>query len=163
MKELSKDELLGLIYKINFFKTFTPEEKFKLADIRSHLVSYVPNAFILIEGDPGDALYILLKGQVYITKSNSPGVRLAELVPGAIFGEVSFLSHRPRLTNVRADAKVLALRIDPEFLEVVGPEIAWKVKDQLLTAMVDKLDRMNLVFQEAKRRIPGDEWYKRVL
>jgi len=160
MKKLTKDEFIGLIYKIGFFKAFTPEEKFKLADVEGHTVSFTPNAYILSEGDVGNSLYVLLRGKVYVTKNNSPMLRLAELTPGAVFGEISFLSGRPRMTNVRADDKVLALRIDPEFLKKVGPEIADKTKDQLIKVLIKKLDRMNTLFQAAKKRIPEDEWQK---
>ncbi len=163
MKKLTKDEFIGLIYKIGFFKIFTPEEKFKLADVEGHTVSFSPNSYILSEGDVGNSLYILLRGKVYITKNNSPRVRLAELQPGAVFGEISFLAGRNRITNVRADDNVLALRIDPDFLNKVGSEIAEKTKDQLIKVLIRKLERMNVLFQEAKKRIPGDEWHKVIL
>ncbi|PIR00444.1 MAG: hypothetical protein COV66_06875 [Nitrospinae bacterium CG11_big_fil_rev_8_21_14_0_20_45_15] len=160
MKKLTKDEFLGLIFKIGFFKTFTPEEKYRLADVDGHTVSFSPNEYILQEGDVGNALYILLRGKVYISKSNSPGVRLAELNPGAIFGEACFLASRTRITNVRADGNALALRIDPDYLKKVGPEIADKTKDQLIKVLIKKLERMNLMLQEAKKRIPDDDWHK---
>lgn len=65
---------------------------------------------LLREGDPGDGLYILREGTVEISLPGaSPGARmLAELGPGAVFGEMAILEEKPRSAAAvaRTDAKV---------------------------------------------------------
>ena len=57
-----------------------------------------PGMPIFSEGDPGDALYLILKGEVRISK-NIPGVgeeALAFLPEGSCFGEMALVEGRPK-------------------------------------------------------------------
>lgn len=158
MANLNKDEVLNLFYKSGFFKAFTPEEKFQLADQDSQLLTYYPKDYIIEEGDVDNSLYLLLKGKAYVCQNIRPRSKIAELNPGAVFGEISLLSEHPRTTNIVADTEVLVLKIDPDFLKRVGPELECKVKDQLIKVLVLKLNRMNQSILDLKRRIPEDDW-----
>jgi len=44
----------------------------------------------------------MLKGKGYITKNSLLRMKLSELKPGAVFGEISVLVKRPRATNIVA-------------------------------------------------------------
>ncbi|MCH8157588.1 MAG: cyclic nucleotide-binding domain-containing protein [Nitrospinae bacterium] len=158
MKKLTKDEFLGLLYRIGFFKQFSPEEKYKVGDCQSFTESFLEGDYIIREGDEADAFYIMLKGKAFVTKNSLPRLKLAELKPGSVFGEISVLAQRPRTTNIIAATDTLVLRLNAELEQILGPELGCKIKDQLVKILILKLDRMNDTLMKLKKRVPEDEW-----
>lgn len=71
---------------------------------------------ILMQGDEGDALYLLANGQVKVVLIGEDGreVILSVMGPGSFFGEMALLDHEPRSAHVVAmeDATLLQLRRD---------------------------------------------------
>lgn len=64
------------------------------------------------EGDPSDAMYVIKKGRIAITKAKGESeIILAELVPGEMLGEMAFFDNRPRSAGAKAavDSEVIAL------------------------------------------------------
>ena len=57
------------------------------------------------EGDPSDAMYVVKKGRIAITKTKGDSeVELASIGPGQMFGEMAFFDKKPRSANARASA-----------------------------------------------------------
>lgn len=158
MKKLTKDEFLGLLYRIGFFKHFTPEEKYKVADCQSFTESYIEGDYIIQEGDSAESFYILLKGKAYVTKNSLPRLKLSELKPGSVFGEISLLANSPRTTNIIAAEDTLVLRLNSELDSLLGAPLGCKIRDQLVKILVLKLERMNQSLMQIKKRVPEDEW-----
>ena len=83
--------------------------------VRSRLVrrSMKAGDVVVKEGDPGNALFVLLHGRVVVEKqSHGDGnVSVAELGPGSFFGEFALLSDRKRHATVRAvtDCEVIEI------------------------------------------------------
>lgn len=86
---------------------------------------------ILRQGDPADAAYLLLSGEVLISLPASearPPTRLAVLAPGVVFGESALLGQMRRSADVTARGAVHCLRLDTaaaERLRVTAPGVAW--------------------------------------
>jgi CRP-like cAMP-binding protein/predicted acylesterase/phospholipase RssA len=63
------------------------------------------------QGDPGDSMYLLLRGHLGVRLRHPDGseMALAELGPGSIVGEIALLTGQPRTATVRAlaDADLL--------------------------------------------------------
>ncbi len=83
---------------------------------------------LIREGDAGDALFVVLDGELAVTKrSGKVDVPLAVVGPGEVQGELAVLEGRPRTATVRAvgPATLLRLRRDA-LLDVLGrqPELA---------------------------------------
>ena len=83
---------------------------------------------LIREGDAGDALFVVLEGELAVTKrSGKVDVPLAVVGPGEVQGELAVLEGRPRTATVRAvgSATLLRLRRDA-LLDVLGrqPELA---------------------------------------
>ncbi|MBS1199265.1 MAG: cyclic nucleotide-binding protein [Proteobacteria bacterium] len=71
----------------------------------THARHYLPGEIIFDQGEEGQALYIVVSGQVIIChpgKSESP---IAELGPGSFFGELALLDDAPRSAQARAGAE----------------------------------------------------------
>ena len=56
-----------------------------------------PGEIIAEQGDPGNAMYVMVQGQVQITRGNKP---IATVGAGQHFGEISLLDERPRSATV---------------------------------------------------------------
>lgn len=85
------------------FLTLTQEELTKLRDIAKP-ISCAGGATIFREGDPGDALYFLVKGKLQVLKRWESDVRehlLMELEPPSIIGEMALLEGVPRSATIR--------------------------------------------------------------
>jgi len=102
----------GLIEQVPFFKNASDDF---LRDIIPRLDArdFAPGEIVIHEGDVGDEMYFLTKGQVEVLRSDSPH-RLAVLREGSFFGELAILRDAPRSTTIRAlsDVEVYALRRD---------------------------------------------------
>ncbi len=76
-------------------------------------ISLAADDLLIEQGKAGDSLYVLVSGRlgVRIRQAQGPDVFIDELEPGAIIGEMSLLSGRPRTATVFAleDATVVCL------------------------------------------------------
>jgi signal transduction histidine kinase len=91
-------------------------------------VELEPGAILLREGDAGDSLFVVLAGELAVSKrSGNADIPLAVVGPGDVQGELAVLEGRPRTATVRAvgPATLLRLRRDA-LLDVLGrqPELA---------------------------------------
>jgi CRP-like cAMP-binding protein len=66
---------------------------------------------VVREGEPGRELYIIEEGTAEVLKKAAGGqdVRIAELEPGAVFGEMALVGILPRAASVRAKTPLRAL------------------------------------------------------
>jgi CRP-like cAMP-binding protein len=99
---------------------------------------------IVAEGDPGDAMYIVLGG----TAEVDVGGRYHKLSSGSFFGEMALIGATKRMASVKAAETVKALRIGAEEFRafVLGhPQVALS----MMQALVERL-------REVEQRI--DAW-----
>jgi CRP-like cAMP-binding protein len=80
---------------------------------------FKPSSVLFSEGDLPDGLYILLLGEVEISKKSPKGGEetLATLTPGAILGEMGVIDNRPRVATARAKNKVETFWISRSLFE----------------------------------------------
>ncbi len=71
------------------------------------------------EGDPGDALYVIVEGEVAVLSEGPPQVEMARLSAGAFMGEVALMTDQPRSATVTATEDCELLRIDRNTLSGV--------------------------------------------
>lgn len=95
------------------------------------------------EGDFGDAMYILKQGVLEIFKKDLLGdVRIAEVRPGSLVGEMALVDGKPRSANVKATeaARLLSLsRAAYNDLKRSHAEVATKFQDELLLLISSRL------------------------
>src|SRR4029077_4694690 len=97
---------------ISFFKN-VPRHEFGRLFQALAVRNYMEGEILFKEGDVGRALFIMESGKVEIYRQNSAGQpqRLAILIAGAYFGEMSLLDDLPRTASARAleDSRVYLL------------------------------------------------------
>ncbi len=76
------------------------------------LVALEPDEQLFREGDPGDALYVIVEGEVAVIAEGPPRVETQRLGPGAFIGEVALLTDQPRSSTVVSVTAAELLRID---------------------------------------------------
>ncbi|MGB8872861.1 MAG: cyclic nucleotide-binding domain-containing protein [Desulfobaccales bacterium] len=117
---------------------------------RTHPREFPAGEVIIQEGNPGDSLYIMVEGEVEITKQltlvldeDTPKERVMirlKAEDGVYFGEMSLLESDPRSATVTAmsDCRLLELHRQ-DFLELVRNDAAMGVK--LLLRLAQLLSR----------------------
>ena len=108
-----------LINKLHFFHNVAEEDLEQIMSVME-LRAYKNGEFIISEGEPGGAFFLLFTGSAYVLKrveGNSQEVLNVIDKPGDFFGEMSLLEDRPRSAGVVAaeDSEVLAIEKDDFF------------------------------------------------
>jgi CRP-like cAMP-binding protein len=111
------------------------------------------------EGDPGDSLYVVLRGKIKLGRTSGDGREnlVAVLGPGEMFGELSLFDPGPRSAGATAlvDSTLLGLSSDELTPWLAGrPDVA----RALLRAIARRLRRTNdsmsdLVFSDVPGRV----------
>ena len=140
---MKKDKLVKLMDEIPFFKEMDTSDREDLLGHETHWVQFKPQEKILKEEEVDYGFYVLLEGQVSVMRSNPAEVSLAQLVPGSIFGEVTMKAKRPRTSSIEADNDVTLLKVDSQLMDQMSPELAIKVKDQIIDLVITRLDEVN--------------------
>lgn len=100
---------------IPLFEHLTDEELARMGELTRQR-KHPKGSVILFEDDPGDALYVVIEGQVKVVLIGEDGreVILATLADGDFFGEMSLIDDEPRSAHVIAmeNSNLLVLRRD---------------------------------------------------
>lgn len=130
LKTISTLERILLLREIPMFSGLDPEDLEKIADI-AHEELYSPNSVICREGDAGNALFIIVSGDVQVVKSvGGHESTLATRSAGEFVGEMAILDSAPRSATVRAMNDVRILSINGEAFKSIlldRPEVAVSV------------------------------------
>ncbi len=114
------------------------------------LVQLVHGEALFHEGDPGDALYVIVEGEVSVQAEGPPRVEMARLGPGAFLGEVALMTDQPRSATVTAIGDAELLRIDRATLSRVLAEhgdILTAVLRFVRERLVDRWTRTSPLFR----------------
>ncbi len=138
--------------RIPLFQHLTYKEQTAVLAIASTR-TYPGGREIVVEGQPGDELFVVVRGRVEVEKG---GVEIAELKSGGHFGEMGLIDNAPRSATVRAT--------EPTRLMVVGraellhlmrrePVLAVKLLWSLVKVLSDRLRATNAELSEARQEL----------
>lgn len=113
----------------------------------SHRIDYIFNNFeedeiIISEGSESTHFFILIRGTAKVTRNSSPDQILSNLVPGDIFGEMSYITGNPRSANVIACSDVMAMQLSHELIQEMPSGIRDLIKDRLIQLMAQRINKM---------------------
>ena len=124
------------------------QSELRLVDTLMHQRTYLANEVIFDEGEEGHAIYIVLDGEVAITRQvQGETSEIARLGVGTYFGELALLDGAPRSADARAvrESK-LAVFFREDFLELLDTHgrIASKIARQLARHIGSRMREMAL-------------------
>ena len=119
-KNLTTIEKVIFLKSVDIFEHATIEQLGRIAGLTEE-VHFKPGEIIFEEGQPGDAFYLLLSGQVFIEKS---GNTLREMKEKEAFGTLEVLDFHPRAVTAKAVDQVRALKLNgQEFHDLLSVDI----------------------------------------
>ena len=127
--------------------------KLKLLAFTSELCTFDASEVLFDAGDAPDSAYVIMEGAVEIVAETEAGpVVEGVLGTNELFGELGVLTSSPRSATIRAQDRLVALRITDEmFLKLLAenPEVALDVMRQLS----EKLVRSHQQFVALQKRL----------
>jgi signal transduction histidine kinase len=115
------------------------------------IVDLAPGDQLITEGEVADAMYVVLEGEMDITKrSGTSDIPIARVGPGSLQGEIAALEGGRRLASVRAVTKAEVLRIPVDAIRGLldaGPDVALAV----IRTAVSRLRAMEASLREREK------------
>ncbi|MEQ8369401.1 MAG: cyclic nucleotide-binding domain-containing protein [Alphaproteobacteria bacterium] len=155
---MSLNQEVDLLRSIPLFQNMEPS-KLKLLAFTAERLTFEPGQMLFRQGDPGDALYIVVEGEAEVFIDSADGeLHLAEIGRNAPVGEMAIVGDVPRSASVRATSALVTLKISKElFFRLVNefPQIAVEIMRVLAT----RLEHTNTQLRAAEaelRRLQAD-------
>lgn len=130
-------------------------------------MNFDSGATILHQGKSIQALWVILSGECIVVRTADDGTEttLADMKPGDVFGEMSFIRSAPHSATVRAKSAVTVCSYTREdFLKLAEshPSAAFQICSNIATVLADRLRRMDSWICELVDRPEAsahrDEW-----
>jgi len=111
------DDPIQLLRRVDLFDHLTDPQLTLLAS-RSRDHRFGRHVLLMHQGERGDALYVLRRGEVkvFVSDDNGRELVLHQLGPGAVIGDMALLDGEPRSASVMALEDTTALAIEREAL-----------------------------------------------
>ena len=138
--------------KIPLFRHLTYKEQTAILSIATTR-TYPGGREIMTENQPGDELFVVVRGRVTIEKA---GVEIAELRAGGHVGEMGLIDNAPRSATVRAvePTRVMVIsRGDMMNLMRKEPVLAVKLLWSFVQVLSDRLRATNAELSEARQEL----------
>ncbi len=112
---------------------------------------------VVIQGEPGDEVYVLARGEVEVSRKSENGevIALARLGSGSLIGEMALLSQAPRAAQVVASRPCLLLVLRRDALDALvadEPELGMAIAAYCRRRMIDNLIRTSAVLKSVNAR-----------
>lgn len=140
-------DVIALLRAVSIFNALDDAELVSVAEICKQ-ESYPTGEYIFREGEPGSRLYLIVSGEVRISRDvpGSGEEALAVLKPGALFGEMAVFDRSERSTHAISNAGCALLTItrsDFEMLLDLNRELAYKVLRAVVRVLSARLRQTN--------------------
>ena len=135
----------SLLARLGRWEFHTVLESLELRDFHA-------GEMLVEEGAPGDSLFAIVEGSVEVVRTMKSGRRrtVALLGEGDFFGEMSLLSHVPRLASVKAFERTAVLELKRERLELIAqrhPSVEEVLRGYQRERLLDNVLRANSLFR----------------
>jgi len=142
--------MIDLLKKIHLFENLSIAELEKIQKI-ARKEAYAKDTAMFFEGDPGNRCYVIIKGEVRISKfiPNIGEEALAVLKMGDYFGEMALIDNFPRSAHAIANTDIEVLAIDKTDLDNIlimdrdlGYKLLWSFTMTLSKRLRETNDKM---------------------
>ena len=123
--------------------------KLKLLAFTSERMNFAVGQELCHQGDPGDAMYVILGGvaEVVIDTPSGP-ISVAELKKNNFFGETAILCDAPRNATIKAREPVITLKISRDMFYRLVAEFP-QMAIEMMRELAHRVDDTNKKLQEA--------------
>lgn len=138
--------------KIPLFRHLTYKEQTAVLSIATTR-TFPGGREIVVEGQPGEELFVVIRGRVAIEKG---GVEIAELRAGGHFGEMGLIDNAPRSATVRATEPTRVMVISrSDLMNLMKREsiLAVKMLWSFVQVLSDRLRATNSELSEARQEL----------
>lgn len=128
-------EKLDRLSRLRFFKDFFEIELSEVINA-SEWIEYGAGQMILNKGDLDESFYVIVEGEVSVLTGGNDS---AVLRAGDCFGEMAYVSKRPRAISIRSAADAAVLKISNELLEKTSVFCQLKFTKMFLNTLIGRL------------------------
>jgi len=141
-EDFSEGERFDVLRKLSFFNHFSDVELWEVMRI-TRWRKFPPGTTLIKEGGIGKGFFILVAGEVNVTKE---GKLLNVLQPGECFGEMAYLGRIQftRTASVISVSEVTAIEITAESLAQASDNCRHQFNRAFLEILVDRLSAANV-------------------
>lgn len=133
---LTQQEKYNQVENLHFFKEFQDAELWELINAAEWL-RLDQDQDIVEEGRSDTSFYILVSGEVAVTKS---GREIVRLYPGDCFGEMGLISRRPRTADIVAVTDMTVMKLRDSVTDRTSINCQLRFQRQFLLALIDRLE-----------------------
>ncbi|MBK8959647.1 MAG: protein kinase [Proteobacteria bacterium] len=125
------------VKRLEFFRGFPDNEIWEIIRASVWMEVDVDTA-VVIEGEVDEAFFIIVSGDVSVTKF---GQSLDQLHTGDCFGEMGYLNRIKRTATVKADGPLSLLKINATLIEQVSADCQLRFYKVFMKVLIDRLAR----------------------
>jgi small-conductance mechanosensitive channel/CRP-like cAMP-binding protein len=140
--EQKRGEVEQRLREVDFLAVLPQEALARLAE-RAPTKVYAPGEIMIRQAAPGDAMYLILRGEVSVLvgRPGSSTAEVARLRAGSLFGEMSLMTGEPRAASVQAMTETEVLVVEKDiFAEIVATD-------------ADAIERMTRILAERQDQL----------
>jgi serine/threonine protein phosphatase PrpC len=153
---------IEVLKQMPLFRHLTYKEIIRVLNL-TEVSDYAPGQDVMKEGEPGDDLYILLRGRLRLHKA---GAFITNLLPGAHLGEMALIDRSTRSVTATADerSRLLILRRQ-EFYEIIrkDPPLSVKLLWSFVQVLNERLRKTTADLSGARQEALADDLTEEVL
>ncbi len=145
-----------ILARMPLFRPLNDREILRVLQVTDSL-TYRPGEIVITEGERGEELFIVLSGQLKVSRN---GADVAILPPGAHVGEMALVRSQPRSATVVAEttSELMVIRRQ-EFFEILRKEhqLAVKLLWQFTGVLADRLAETTRELGAAKEELAAED------
>jgi CRP-like cAMP-binding protein len=145
-----------ILARMPLFRPLNDREILRVLQV-TDVITYKPGEVVITEGEKGEELYIVLSGQLKVSRN---GADVATLPPGAHVGEMALVRSQPRSATVVAESisELMVIRRQ-EFFEILRKEhqLAVKLLWQFTGVLADRLAETTRELGAAKEELAAED------
>ena len=149
---MNLNEEVEVLKGVPIFAKIEPA-KLKLLAFTGERVNYGEGQELCHQGDPGDAMYVILGGVADVLIDSPSGqIQVAQLRKNNFFGETAILCDAPRNATIKAREPLITLKISKDmFYRLVAefPQMAVEVMRELAHRLEDTNQKLQAATNKA--------------
>ena len=136
-REVAEQERFNMVRRLSFFSEFSYPEVWEVLNA-SKWETHDKGESIIVEGEIDESFFIIVSGEVIVTKGGKPLGRLQE---GDCFGEMGYLSKTERTATVTSDQGVAVMRVNSTLIEQASMPCQLRFHKVFLRTLIERLTR----------------------